>query len=49
MKNCRLLVALELKLNGFKNCWKLAGKLIKSIKEAERGELISWEEIKERL
>ena len=28
----RLLVAIELRLNGFKNCWQLAGKLIKSLK-----------------
>jgi len=44
----RLLVALELKREGFKDCWKLAKKLIKSLKQADRGELIDWREIKEK-
>ena len=36
----RLLVAIELYLNGLRNCWVLAEKLMRSIQEAKDGKLI---------
>ena len=35
----RLLVAIELYLNGFRNCWVLAEKLMRSIQEAKDGKV----------
>ena len=35
----RLLFAIELYLNGFRNCWGLAEKLMRSIQEAKDGKL----------
>ena len=36
----RILVAIELRIHGFRHPWRLAAKLMRSLREADQGEFI---------